>query len=317
MVYKPTRHQSLAKSQGRDDPRHIISTASKARVPQPVSSKSRTGSVERRLLAFYTEYRPEKLLEVDDILKRYSGREEELFDALVMKYGPERVGPNYKSRNESSVRRKSKQPVVAVARDNLHSTRSWGDISSLMPIEDRRKVEARALARYLGAPDRDDVEVPISIRFDFPDRDEREGDRDRVNADEALLSSQLKLFTEQAYNEATERVTVVMEKFEKQVADAYEHFLREHHLVDIREEEEVTERDEDEESSFHDDSTIETLDNNILGANGKVVEGSQHDSTKVNKHSMAYASGYMKGYLKGYEEGKKAKKAFWHKKSRE
>jgi hypothetical protein len=262
--------------------------------------------VERRLLAFYTEYRPEKLLEVDDILKRYSGREEELFAALVKKYGPEPIGPNYKSRNESSMRRKSEQPVVAVARDNLHSTRSWGDISSLMPIEDRRKVEARALARYLGAPDRDDVEVPMSIRFDFPDRDEREGD---VDADEAFLSSQLKLFTEQAYNEATERVTVAMEKFEKQVADAYEHFLREHHLVDIREEEEVTERDEDEESSFHDDSNVEQpLDNN-LGANVKVVEGSHQDSTKVNKHSMTYASGYMKGYLKGYEEGKKAKKA--------
>ena len=297
MVYKPTRHQSLAKSQGRDDPRHIISTASKARVPQPVSSKSRTGSVERRLLAFYTEYGT-----AQRNCLRYSGKEEELFAELVKKYGPEPVGPNYKSRNESSVRRKSKQPVVAVARDNLHSTRSWGDISSLMSIEGRRKVEARALARYLGAPDRDDVEVPMSIRFDFPDRDEREGDRDRVDADEALLSSQLKLFTEQAYKET-----------KKQVADAYEHFLREHHLVDIREEEEVTERDEDEESSFHDDSTIETLDNNILGANGKVVEGSHHDSNKVNKHSMVYASGYMKGYLKGYEERKKAKKAFWHK----
>ena len=61
---------------------------------------------------------------------RLTGREEELFAALVKKYGPEPIGPNYKSRNESSMRRKSEQPVVAVARDNLHSTRSWGDISS-------------------------------------------------------------------------------------------------------------------------------------------------------------------------------------------
>ena len=230
MVYKPTRHQSLAKSHGRVDPRHVSTAAAKAREPQPVSSKSRTGSVERRLLAFYFKYRPEKLLEVDDILKRYSGREEELFAALVKKYGPEPIDPNYKSRNESSMRRKSKQPVVAVARDNLHSTRSWGDISSLMPIEERRKVEARALACYLGAPDRDDVEVPMRIRFCFPVENGREVDNDLVDADEAFLSSQLKLFTEQAYHET-----------KKQVADAYEHFLCEHHLVDIREEEEVDE----------------------------------------------------------------------------
>jgi hypothetical protein len=61
--------------------------------------------------------------------------------------------------------------------------------------------------------------------------------------------------------------------------------LREHHLVDIREEEEVNERE--------------------------VLEGNHQDNTsKANKHSMAYASGYMKGYLKGYAGGKKA---FWNK----
>jgi hypothetical protein len=166
MVYKPTRHQSLAKSQGRDDPRHI-STAGKARESQSVSSNSRTGS--------------------------YSGREEELFTALVQKYGPEPVGPNYKSRNES------KHPVVTVTRDNLQSARSWGDTSSLMPIEERRRVEARALACYLGVPDRDDVEVPLSIRLCFPVDDGSEVDNDLVDADEAFLSSQLKLFSEQAH----------------------------------------------------------------------------------------------------------------------
>jgi hypothetical protein len=278
MVYKPTRHQSLAKSQGRDDPRHI-STAGKARESQSVSSNSRTGSVERRLLAFYTEYLPEMSLEVDDILKRYSGREEELFAALVQKYGPEPVSPNYKSRNES------KQPVVTVTRDNLQSARSWGDTSSLLSIEERRRVEARALACYLGVPDRDDVEVPLSMSISLPDDDEREGDSDRVDADEAFLSSQLKLFTEQAYNETKKQVADAYEETKKQVADAYELFLREHHLVDIREEEEVNERE--------------------------VLEGNHQDNTsKVNKHSMAYASGYMKGYLKGYAGGKKA---FWNK----
>ena len=196
MVYKPTRHQSLAKSQGRDDPRHIISTAAKAvdtiaveaaaaaaaatatakrqrmREPQPVSSKSRTGSVERRLLAFYFNYRPEKLLEVDDILKRYSGREEELFAALVKKYGPEPVGPNYKSRN-------GKHKRVAKARHDLYSTSSWSDMS----------------------PD-SEIEVPMRIRLRVPKDDESEVDRDLLEQEE-FHSFQLDLATERAFDEMT------------------------------------------------------------------------------------------------------------------
>ena len=175
MVYKPKHRRLFAKSQGRDDPRHV-STAAKARAPELGSSNSRTGSVERRLLAFYTKYRPEKLLQVDDTLKRYSGREEELFAALVKKYGPEPAGPNYKSRN-NSVRRKSH---------------------------------------------------------------------------------------------------LANERLSEQMVRAYDRFLRDHHLVDIRDEEKVNERDEGE-SSFHDDTN---------------------------------ASGYMNGYLKGYAGGKKA---FWRK----
>jgi len=142
---------------------------------EPVSSNTRTGSVERRLLAFYTEYRPEKLIEVDDILKMYSGREEELFTALVKKYGPEPVGPNYKSRNDS-VRRKSKKQVVAEARDDLHSTQSqsWSDMS----------------------PDTM-IEVPMRIRLRVPEGDESEVDRDLLEQEKF----QLDLATERAFDE--------------------------------------------------------------------------------------------------------------------
>src|SRR5210317_28723 len=247
MVYKPTRHQSLAKSEGRDDPRHIISTASKARVPQPVSSKSRTGSVERRLLAFYTEYRPEKLIEVDDILKMYSGREEELFAALVKKYGPEPVGPNYKSRN-NSVRRNSKQQMVTAA-------------------VERRRVEARALACYLGAPDRDDVEVPMSMSIRLPDDDEREVDRDLLEEEE------LELVIEQVFDEMVHNsfscfsdmfqfhcgdtsmlgLSSKNESLSEQMVRACDRFLREHHLVETREGKEEC------ALSSHNDGSIETL----------------------------------------------------------
>jgi len=175
MVYKPKHRWLFAKRQGRDDPRYISTAAKAPEEPEPKKSNSTTGSVERRLLAFYTKYRPEKLLEVDDILKMYSGREEELFAALVKKYGPEPVGPYYKSRN-NSVRRNSKQPSVAAA-------------------VERRRVEARALACYLGAPDRDDVEVPMSMSIRLPDDDESEVERDLLEEEE------LELVIEQVFDE--------------------------------------------------------------------------------------------------------------------
>ena len=46
-------------------------------------------SLRARLVAFYTKYNPPKLASVDDVLRDYSGREEEMFSILVKKYGPE------------------------------------------------------------------------------------------------------------------------------------------------------------------------------------------------------------------------------------
>ena len=174
--------------------------------------------MERRLLAFYTEYRPEKLLEVDDILKMYSGREEELFAALVKKYGPEPIGPNYKSRNESAIRRKSEQQTVAAA-------------------VERRRVEARALACYLGAPDRDDVEVPMSMSIRLPDDDESEVERDLLEEEE------LELVIEQVFDEMVHNsFSCFSDMFQFHCGDTRgseslsEHmvdFLHDRHLVEV------------------------------------------------------------------------------------
>jgi hypothetical protein len=183
MVYKPKHRWLFAKRQERDDPRYISTAAKAPEEPEPKKSNSTTatGSVERRLLAFYTEYRPEKLIEVEDILKMYSGREEELFTALVKKYGPEPVGPNYKYKSKSrndSVRRKSKKQVVAEARDDLHSThsQSWSDIS----------------------PDTN-IEVPLRIRLRVPKGDESEVDRDLLEEEELELVIE-QVFDEMLYN---------------------------------------------------------------------------------------------------------------------
>jgi len=51
--------------------------------PPPVAS------YRERLKAFYSEYNPEKLGEVDAMLAKFEGREESLFISLVKKYGPE------------------------------------------------------------------------------------------------------------------------------------------------------------------------------------------------------------------------------------
>ena len=44
-----------------------------------------------RLTAFYFHYNPSRVPEVDSILLSYSGMEEQLFGALVAKYGPEPI----------------------------------------------------------------------------------------------------------------------------------------------------------------------------------------------------------------------------------
>jgi len=58
---------------------------------------SQPWSTRERLVAFYTDYQPDKLDGVDGILDKYAGREDKLFAALVKKYGPEPEDPYYAS----------------------------------------------------------------------------------------------------------------------------------------------------------------------------------------------------------------------------
>ncbi|DBA03763.1 TPA: hypothetical protein N0F65_005653 [Lagenidium giganteum] len=43
----------------------------------------------KRLLAFYQKYNPDKIADVPGVLAKYKGKEAQLFNALVKKYGPE------------------------------------------------------------------------------------------------------------------------------------------------------------------------------------------------------------------------------------
>ncbi|KAL3770442.1 hypothetical protein ACHAWU_009993 [Discostella pseudostelligera] len=58
-------------------------------IPKP----SKPWTTRERLTAFYTQYMPEKLEGINDILLKYEGKEDKLFMALVKKYGPEPMDP--------------------------------------------------------------------------------------------------------------------------------------------------------------------------------------------------------------------------------
>eukprot|EP01062_Namystynia_karyoxenos_P084483 TRINITY_DN994_c0_g1_i1.p1 TRINITY_DN994_c0_g1~~TRINITY_DN994_c0_g1_i1.p1 ORF type:complete len:858 (+),score=188.18 TRINITY_DN994_c0_g1_i1:82-2574(+) len=53
-----------------------------------------SGDWRGRLSRFYQKYDPPKVATVDRLLEKYAGKEEQLMDTLVRKYGPEPGGPN-------------------------------------------------------------------------------------------------------------------------------------------------------------------------------------------------------------------------------
>ena len=64
----------------------------------PKPDKPRT--IEQRLTAFYEKYVPEKVDSVPALLEKYAGKEENLFNALAKKYGPEPNDPYFTDSEE-------------------------------------------------------------------------------------------------------------------------------------------------------------------------------------------------------------------------
>jgi density-regulated protein DRP1 len=60
-----------------------------------------------RLLAFYKRYNPEKVDDVDNVLAKYKGKEAQLFNALVKKYGPEPDDSDEEDDEEDASERKA------------------------------------------------------------------------------------------------------------------------------------------------------------------------------------------------------------------
>ncbi|OQR89825.1 hypothetical protein THRCLA_09560 [Thraustotheca clavata] len=59
--------------------------------PEPAANEEITfvDAMTLRLQAFYEKYNPDKISEVPTVLAKYAGKERQLFEALVKKYGPE------------------------------------------------------------------------------------------------------------------------------------------------------------------------------------------------------------------------------------
>ncbi|EKF33544.1 hypothetical protein MOQ_002587 [Trypanosoma cruzi marinkellei] len=87
---RPLVADILQKYNGREE--EVLQSLVKKFGPEPSEGPNNTKgghSYRERLVRFYTKYAPGKLVTVDATLARCVGREEELFSALVEKYGPE------------------------------------------------------------------------------------------------------------------------------------------------------------------------------------------------------------------------------------
>ena len=98
--YNPAKVSSVDKAlaayAGREDEMFAALVAKYGPEPEPVDPKSDSVSsgskdFKARLTAFYEKYNPAKVKSVEKTLEAYAGREEEMFEALVAKYGPEPV----------------------------------------------------------------------------------------------------------------------------------------------------------------------------------------------------------------------------------
>jgi len=96
--------------------------------------KSEPWTTEERLHAFYSKYMPEKLDNIPSLLQKYEGREEQLFNALVKKYGDEPEDPYIIAKYGASEDESEKEEDVA-------------EVLSKLNVEDKKKRRAVAASK--------------------------------------------------------------------------------------------------------------------------------------------------------------------------
>uniref|UniRef100_A0A7S1BFS6 SUI1 domain-containing protein n=1 Tax=Corethron hystrix TaxID=216773 RepID=A0A7S1BFS6_9STRA len=64
-------------------------------IPGELEASFEPWTTDQRLMAFYEKYEPSKVGNVSNLLQKYAGKEDQLFTALVKKYGDEPTDPYY------------------------------------------------------------------------------------------------------------------------------------------------------------------------------------------------------------------------------
>ncbi|RNF18875.1 uncharacterized protein Tco025E_04311 [Trypanosoma conorhini] len=81
--------EALVKKYGPEPPREASPPVASAAAVSPAANAGEPEDVRQRLERFLRKHNPGKLGTIDAILKAYGGREGQMFEALVKKYGPE------------------------------------------------------------------------------------------------------------------------------------------------------------------------------------------------------------------------------------
>jgi hypothetical protein len=88
-----------------------------------------TARVKRRLERFYEAYNPSKLANVEETVKRFEGREDALFDALIKKYGAEPADPA-SSGGAAATSRQVSQPAAPASQSGTKDITAGSDFGA-------------------------------------------------------------------------------------------------------------------------------------------------------------------------------------------
>ena len=81
-------------------------------------------SFKKRLTRFYEKHKPDKVGDVNELSKKYSNQEKELFRKLTFKYGPE---PKMSDAEKKAIRDRLNKPIEKKEKRNI-STNLWSNL---------------------------------------------------------------------------------------------------------------------------------------------------------------------------------------------
>jgi density-regulated protein len=113
-----------------------------ADTPSMQKRPDRPWTIEERLKAFYEKYEPGKMDNIPGLLVKYAGKEENLFVALVKKYGPEPDDPFYADDDDDEDSDSASEEVntKAMKEMSISSKKQRGPVAKVATKKDTRVV---------------------------------------------------------------------------------------------------------------------------------------------------------------------------------